>query len=497
MFRKLLLLLTLLVMPGVAQAEWYEASSAHFVVYGNERPERLQKFAEDLERFDQAMRILRGLPNDPVGKANRVIVYMLPNVAAVAKLHGGKLVGGFYVPRAGGSVAFVPKRGDGSDDGIVQVILFHEYAHHLMFSHFSHAAFPAWLVEGWAEFHSTAQIKRDGSVMFGTAPSSRSWGLLSGNPLPLERILAADTGNLNAEQSDALYGRGWALTHYLTFEPSRAGQLGRYVTAINEGKSAAEAAAVFGDLKQLHRELESFISKSRITGITVLANKIIVGEITVRKLTPGEAATMDVRIQSDRGVDKETAPGVYAAAKKAAAPFPNDPGAQIVLAEAAYDAGDYAEAEAAADRAIAADPKAIDAHVYKAMARMGVAEEKADDSRETWRGIRAIIATANKLDPDNPVPLVLYYRSYVDAHQMPPALAKDGLYRAFELAPYDNGLRMNVASMLMYDDKLAEARMILLPLAYNPHGGGLAAAAKRMIGQIDERAAKAPRAATN
>src|SRR6478752_7283217 len=114
MVRKLLLLLALLLVPGAAHAEWYEASTPHFVVYGNDNPERLRKFADDLERFDQAMRVLRSMPNEPIGKGNRVIVYMLPTVAAVAKLHGNKLIGGFYIPRAGGSVAFVPRRGDGS-----------------------------------------------------------------------------------------------------------------------------------------------------------------------------------------------------------------------------------------------------------------------------------------------------------------------------------------------------------------------------------------------
>jgi tetratricopeptide (TPR) repeat protein len=282
----------------------------------------------------------------------------------------------------------------------------------------------------------------------------------------------------------------------LTFEPSRAGQLTRYLAEINAGKSAAEAAKVFGDLRQLHRELERFLGASRITGYPIQASQINVGEITVRKLTPGEAATMDVRILSKRGVDEKTAPGVYEAAKKAAAAFPNDPGAQIVLAEAAYDAGDFTAAEAAADRAIAADPKAIDAYVYKAMARMAIADQKGDDSRETWRAIRSIIATANKLDPEDPEPLILYYRSYVEARQAPPQMAKDGLYRAFELAPYDLGLRMNVAQMLMYDGKPQEARILLLPLAYNPHGGGLAQAAKQMIARIDAEA-KPAKAATN
>lgn len=495
MLRRLLLLLALLVAPAAAHAEWHEVGTPHFVVYGNDRPERLKKFAEDLERFDQALRTWRRFPNEPIGKASRLTVYMVSSSDTIGKLIGNNSIAGFYIGRASGPLAFVPRQAaDYAGMMSPQVILFHEYTHHMMHSIFAHGAFPRWLSEGWAEFHATANINKDGSVLFGSAPGYRAWGLLSGNPVPLDRILAADTGKLDAAEQDAFYGRSWALTHYLTFEPSRQGQLGIYIREINAGKPAAEAAkTAFGDVKLLHRDLERFLVRRSISGITVAATSFKIGEITTRKLTAGEAATMDVRIQSDRGVDEKTAPGVYAAAKKAAAPYPNDPGAQIVLAEAAYDAGDYAEAEAAADRAIAANAGAIDAHIYKAMARMGAAKAKDDDTHETWRAIRVIIATANKIDPDDPEPLILYYRSFVEARQMPNKSAKDGLYRAFELAPYDNELRVNTAQMLLTDGDPASARILLMPLAYDPHGGGLAQLATRMIADIDKRAKDAPK----
>lgn len=497
MLRKFLLLFALLVVPGVAHAEWLEVSTPHFVVYGNDRPERLQKFAENLERFDQALRSFRRLPNEPVGRANRLTVYMVGSSDTIGRLIGDRSVAGFYIGRAGGPLAFVPRQpADDAGEMSAQVILFHEYTHHMMHSIFAHGAFPRWLSEGWAEFHATAKINKDGSVLFGSAPAYRAWGLFAGNPVPLERILAADTGKLDAIEQDAFYGRSWALTHYLTFEQSRQGQLSRYIGDINTGKTAAQAAAAFGDVKLLHRDLERFLDRRSITGYTVGAGSIKVGESTTRKLTAGEAATMDVRMQSKRGVNDKTAPPVYAAAKKAAAPYPNDPGAQIVLAEAAYDAKDYAAAEAAADRAIAADPKAIDAYVYKAMSRMAVAGDKGDQSVETWRAIRAIIVTANKLDPDDPEPLTLYYRSFVEAGVAPNKAAKDGLYRAFELAPYDDELRINTAQMLLRDGDPVAARILLMPLAYDPHGGGLAQYATKLIAEIDAKAKPAAAPAT-
>lgn len=475
-----------LLAPAAAQADWHEASTDHFVVYSDDSPERLERFATQLERFDKALRAMRKLADEPVGEANRVTVYVVPGTGTVARLAGSGSVAGFYRGRAGGSMAVVPRRaGMGELDLSAQAILLHEYTHHLMLSLWPHAAFPSWFVEGYAEFHATARFEKDGAVAFGLPPQYRGYGLLAGNALPAEKLLTAEGRKLNDEQRDGLYGRGWLLTHYLTLGQKRPNQLPAYLAAINSGKAPLEAATTsFGDLRTLDRELERY-KLGKFQGRSVPASYITVGPVRIRKLTPGEAATMDVRITSKNGVNAKTAPGVYADARKAAAPFPNDPGAQIVLAETAYDAGDYAAAEAAADRAIAANPKAVDAFVYKAMARMAVAAKANDRSKETWSAIRKIIATANRLDPDDPEPLVLFYRSFAESGQAPTRNARLGLYRAFELGPQDRELRMNAVISYLEDGNRQMARELLKPLAYDPHGGGMAKVAGELLAAID------------
>lgn len=475
-----------LLAPAAAYADWHEASTDHFVVYSDDSPERLEKFATQLERFDKALRVMRKLADEPVGDANRVTVYIVPGTGTVARLAGSSNVAGFYRGRAGGSMAVVPRRaGSGELDLSAQAILLHEYTHHLMLSLWPHAAFPSWFVEGYAEFHATARFDKDGAVAFGLPPQYRGYGLLAGNALPAEKLLTAEGRKLNDEQRDGLYGRGWLLTHFLTFGEKRPNQLSAYLTAINSGKHPLEAATgTFGDLTTLDRELERY-KHGRFQGRSVPASYITMGPVKIRKLTPGEAATMDVRIVSKNGVNEKTAPGVYADAKKAAAPFPNDPGAQIVLAETAYDAGDYKEAEAAADRAIAANPKAVDAFVYKAMARMAVAAKANDQSKESWSAIRKIIATANRLDPDDPEPLMLFYRSFPESGQAPTKNARLGLYRAFELGPQDRELRMNAVASYLQEDDRPMARELLKPLAYDPHSRGMAKAAADLLAAID------------
>ena len=146
--------------PAPAAAEWREASSDHFLIYANAEERWLTGFAGRLERLDSAMRLVRDIPAKPGARSNRLTIYVVPNMDAVQRLCGkcGN-VGGFYVPRAGGSIAYTPRRtdGGGNDPFSADLVLFHEYAHHLMLENFA-AAYPRWFVEGFAEFNATAEI---------------------------------------------------------------------------------------------------------------------------------------------------------------------------------------------------------------------------------------------------------------------------------------------------------------------------------------------------
>ena len=164
-----------------AHAAWHRASSPHFIIYSDQSPEKLRAFAVKLERFDKAVRIARSMQDFPIGDGNRLTVFVLSNTGAVRKLANDKtgFVAGFYIPRASGSVAFVPRNaGEGAKTDLnADTIFFHEYAHHLMLQK-AQAAYPAWLVEGFAEFYSTAKFEPDGSVGLRDAASTKTVTLL-------------------------------------------------------------------------------------------------------------------------------------------------------------------------------------------------------------------------------------------------------------------------------------------------------------------------------
>src|SRR4030095_5641576 len=268
-----------------------------------------------------------------------------------------------------------------------------------------------------------------------------------------EDIVGANYDRLDGAEHDLLYGMGWLLTHYLTFEPTRKGQLARYIENIQKGVPALDAAkAAFGDLKKLNRELEKY-KLSKLHGLRVQGDSLSIAPVAIRPLTAGEAAIMDVHIRSRRGVNDKTAREVVGAARKAAAPYPNDPFVQAALAEAEFDAGNYAATEAAADRALAINPNYVRALIYKGRALMELGKDKPDTK---WSDVRGWFAKANRLDTENAEPLRLFYQTYVYARVEPTKNSVEGLLYAVALVPQDDGLRVSAGRELLVEGQLAD-----------------------------------------
>lgn len=485
--------------PASARAAWHEASSPHFRVYADGSAESVREFATRLERFDRGLHVLNGLPDRDRGPASRVTVFVVPNVATIQRLvRGRRYVRGFYLPRAEGPLAFTPARGKSShgaaDDLNDQIILLHEYAHHFMLQNYQ-AAFPAWFVEGFAEFNSTARFRDDGGVDFGVPASHRGRELYFTRGSSVAPLFAPSASNDRAVAPEGLYGRGWLLTHFLMMEPKRRGQLQAYLVALNRGTPSLESArSAFGDFRSLDSDLASYSNRPELPGITISAQALPTGAVTVRALSPGESAIMDERLAFERGVPPAEAKALLPALRAAASPFPADPAVQIVLAKAELMAGNRAEAEAAADRALAAAPANIDALILRARASMAGA---ARGDAAAWREARRRIGAANQVDPNDPEPLILFYRSFLAQGIAPTPNAVAGLLRAFELAPQDRNLRLNVGRQYLIDGKAPEARATLAPIAFDPHAGPRGAKVRAVLAKLDEGGPSAALAALN
>lgn len=475
-----------LVSASPAIAAWHQSTSRHFVIYGDASPSWLRAYSTKLEKFDQAVRRLQKMDDPPPGEAGRVTIFLLPDEASVSQLVYGRKtnVAGFYIPRAGGSVAFVPKRTNAqdSDEGAEQT-LFHEYAHHLMYQS-TDTALPGWLIEGFAEFYSAARFEQNNTVRVAMPLGAHAFSILEKSRPSADAMFASRVNMLaNEDAVSAFYGWSWLYTHYLTFSGERAGQLDAYLAALRAGVEPMKAAQDnFGDLDKLGDDARRYLKRNSFKNWAVQRPGPDPSTIATRPLRPGEVAIMPIVMDLRRG-KVDDAKALAAKTRTVAAAFPDDPAVQLALAEAELEGFNFAAADKAATRATELDPRSGDAWILRGRARMELVDGSESDA--DWTAIRANFLKANAIDKEDAEPLWLYFQSFGRAGQSATQNAKEGLDYALLLAPQDDGLRLTTIAQQLADKRVREARQSLLTLAYAPHPGPVRETARKAVAAID------------
>lgn len=481
--------LAVIGISGGARAEWLEASTSHFVVYGNVSQRKITAFADKLERFGAAVRYLFELPEPEGGASNRVIIYLVSGIGGVQHYYGGgaENVAGFYRNRAEGPVIFTPDSVDSSGSGnVADEILFHEFTHHMLLSN-SAAIYPGWLSEGLAEVLGTAMFVEKGAVRLGAPLNSRASEILTDSPMRVRDLVDLDGRELNESQTSQKYARGWLLTHYLLLSGKRAGQYRAYYELLTKGVKSIDAGTqAFGDLRELDRDLNRYRSAG-FNSVVIPADRLTVEPVVTRALSRGEAAMIPHWLSLAAGLDNTEARKIVASARRIAAEHPTDAWVQRVAAELEYRADNLAEAEAAADRALAIDPKNLIAMTTKARAQLRRAIKAEPRDRALFTQARSTIVKANRLDPDFALPLVLFYTSFRESGEPARPNAVDGLLRAVELAPRSESVRILAFEALLDRGDLPGARRMLAPVAFSPHARA-DNPARTVLTQIDDGA---------
>jgi tetratricopeptide (TPR) repeat protein len=471
--RALLLALGLVLVAAPAGAAWREARSAHFIIYSEEKADTLHSFATKLERFDAALRFLLKLPPREDGPNTRLTVFLVASGYDVNRLVGGEGVAGYYRGRIGRSTAVVPRRP--SQYGLpLDTVLLHEYTHHFLHRNLP-GAFPTWFSEGFAEFNATTQFHEDGSIDFGLPARHRNNALFEMDRLPIQMLLDGNYSRLIGEQLLALYGRGWLLTHYLLFAPERQGQLDTYLAEIGRGQpNRAAAEKAFGDIAKLGSDLERYKRQRQLPYSRLDAKRLAVGPVEVRELSAGANAIMPVHLRARGGASGAVPETLAAEARRVARDHPDDPFVLHVLAEAELRAERYEAADAALEKLLAQNPDDVPALTLQGSSAIGRLRAARSRDAEAWKAARRWLIRANTLDPLAPEPLLRFYQSFEAAGEAPTANAIDALISAHLLAREDDGLRYTLGWRLLKDGKTEEARRVLAPAAYSPHGRGAA-----------------------
>jgi tetratricopeptide (TPR) repeat protein len=471
MMMKKLFALALALTATAAQAEWKEASSTHFVVYGEGGDETVRDSAEKLEKFYHVLGVLTGLKDVPA--ARKVKVYLFRTTEEVQDTlpvpAGG--VAGYYSTTIRGPFAVMPRMKTGGEFGLkAQQVLFHELTHHFMFQYFP-VAYPTWYQEGFADFTGTIDIQKNDVVSLGGIVENRFLVLRNRNWLPLDKLLTAQSYFDVGENVLSLYSEGWLLVHYLKMHPGREGQLEKYLNGIASGMSYKDAMnAAFGPgAKQLDEELRAYSHLTKYPALDLPFKKMDTGPIAVRSLSPAEDALIRYDISISSGILKTKVARFAQDVKAAAERFPNDPYALKIETEALRLAGDTAGATAAADRWLAVRPGDALAMMEKGALQVDALAAAHSRDAASWNAARQLILEANRKAPREPQIMEAYYDSFAKAGELPPAGAQNALFKALELLPKDNELRYRVALDFERRGMIEEAIAVIKPTAFEAH----------------------------
>jgi len=475
-----------------AQAEWWEAKTEHFVIYSEDEQQKTRAFATELERFDHALRSLQNSKFEPITSDSlRVTIFRLGDVDTMGRLAHSSGVAGFYRPQLY-PAAFTPVRGlrtrsgsilrrDSRTDLDPRSVLFHEYAHHFMFQNFP-AGYPSWYIEAFAETVATLDLKTDGTFHLGNPPQYRSDALFNSLMTVTPQSLLASTAKPDGEDYYGFYTVGWLMNHYLTFEPTRKGQLPAYLRLVNGGMDSGPAARqAFGNLNRLGAEIGRYKTSGKLGGAIVRPATKANPQIAMRRLGADEEAVMRLRVRTRAGVTRGEARSIAADSRELARRYPNSLLAQLQLAEADFDAKNLDGAEAAADRAIQIQPNSVEALMAKAQILL----KRGKKDKKFLPQVRIFAARAHKADLADPAPLAVNYMSYFETGQAVPESAVIGLETAFARGRQDTGLRLLLGRQLLAEKKGKLAREILLPLGLNPHESKSQKKMREVINLID------------
>lgn len=486
------ILLTLLAALSPAQAEWRRAESPHFIVYSEESEARLRQRILLLEDYDRLLRTLTTVSGEAA--TTKLSVYIVSGTEDLQVIRPGlrRDVAGFYSASPDGIAALIDARavagGGRADDNEV---LFHEYAHHFMLQ-YAPTAYPAWYIEGFAEYYMTARFS-ERSIEFGNFSQARAYFLDPREWLPMERVLFGSTRGLNALQTAYFYAQAWLTVHYFFSTPARQAALRRYLQGAREGDPAAAFQAATGLTAAGFRdELRRYIRDREITYHRMTrASASAPPPVTVTQL-PASAGDMFLYAAALKvGVAEDYRPRFLQRVRAAARRHAQDAFAQRVLAHAEALHGDAAAADRLLTPLLAASAQDAELMYIKGMRHL-IAAEKGEDREAQAREARRWFTRAHRADPNHFQTLYRFAQSLTGERDYLSENTRNVLLLAHELAPQVPEIALNAAVLLMNRDEFADAEALLLPLSQQPHDPPQAQLARQLLEQA--RARRRPQA---
>lgn len=471
----------LALLPTAAQAKWLRAESPRFIVYSDRGESVLREYVIQMETFDSLLRARHGLP-ETGAPPRKLPIYLVRDRDDLQRTwhKAGEAVAGYYSP--GSADTFAVAVLEGADDDSVTIK--HEYTHHFMLQNFP-GAYPAWMVEGYAEYYSMTRI-RGAFVEVGRVNDWRSSDLRDGAWLKIADVLSNTRGAGSRNWSD-FYAESWLLTHYLMSDPARFQQFRAYASAV--GKGADPVAAMTQATGLSIDALDQALRKYMNTGLAYTQYKrtdFSVPAITVTALPPSADALLLDRLQLVAHYYKDTNAGYLPMIRSKAAKFPNDQLATLALGQAELELGDAVSGQAVLEAWIKSHPTDAEAMFVLGSHLLVQAREEKEGvkSGALMTAARDVLRQAAGLAPTDYRILYAYAQSRRGEAGHPTVETQTLLVTAYKQAPQVVGLRFELIQVLMARKHWREAEALLKPLVNSPHGGETATAAKRLMERV-------------
>ena len=259
-----LFLLTVLPATAANGPQWVEVRSPHFVVITDTNEKQARKLAGQFERMRDLFR--KVLPQAG-GDASLPITVMalkdrkgFQSLEPASYLGKGKLdLAGLFLRTADRNYILLRLDTEGPHP---YSTVYHEYTHFVLRKA---EWLPVWLNEGLAEFYQNTDIDEKG-VRLGEPSANDILYLRQNKLIPLSTLFAVDHNSPYYHEEDKgsiFYSESWALTHFIEINDfeKKTTRLQDYAHLLAQHVDPVVAARqAFGDLNQLQKALDSYIS---------------------------------------------------------------------------------------------------------------------------------------------------------------------------------------------------------------------------------------------
>jgi hypothetical protein len=475
--RVLLFGLSLLLLAQAQNARadtWIRADTANFVVYSNVGHSVTREYLEQLEAFKYLAELILGTAPKNSDTAGRFTIYLLdrPDLLKTVRPDIGRYVAGFYTHCVEGAQAFawVPQFfGAESDFGLQ--ILVHEYAHHLMFSRMRRL-YPAWYVEGFAEYLSTTKLQR-GTYQLGARNEQRE-GLLSSHARWLDFDVMLDPARFAKAVKERrvntfqFYAQSWLLAHYMLTDTARIQGFNSYFDRIGRGEDgvASFESATGMTLDELGEAMRAY--RRSYTALLVKVPDLPEASITLTRL-PREQEDYLLEAAALQSCQKEAYGRKLTEQLRAMRPKrSNDPHFRAVLGRAELLFGDPQAARKELESLAASPDAAFDVAYLLGRSYHEEADRKPAERVQLLNMASEQFLKAYRLDKTH-APNLYFLSKSLDSDETPAKSVVNAGTAAAILAPTVAEYAVHAALVNLRTGDREMAIRVMQPFANNPH----------------------------